>query len=91
METELPIDEKAPETEAGLEPRVYPVEIEIPVDRLDWLIGNLTHDDAIAALLQFDDDIKLAAMKFLIQRRVDELSLGPIHDTSDPVNESQPE
>jgi hypothetical protein len=70
-----PEPDVGPNTAADLH-QVYPVEIEIPVDRLDWMIGNLTLDNAIAALLQFDDEVKIAAMKFLIQRRVDELAYG---------------
>jgi hypothetical protein len=49
----------------------------VPEDRLDWLIGNLSHDDAIAALLSLDDQAKADAYQFVIQRKINSMIEPP--------------
>lgn len=58
----------------------------VPVDRLDWIIGNLSHDDAIEALLNLSPPDKALALEFLIQRTIKRLveppSAGEMHSLS---------
>ena len=57
-------------TEAAQERGDYSLALNIPKDRIDYLIGGFTLDDAIAVLLDLDEDGKAWAVQFVVQRRL---------------------
>jgi hypothetical protein len=61
----------------------YKAEVYIPISRLDWVLGNVTLDEAIAVLLSLDDPAKANAIEFLINRRFEQLLESPA--SADPI------
>lgn len=54
--------------------------LEVPVSRMDWILGNVSLDDAIAVLLGLDEDTKRWAIELVIQRRLQKLVESPANE-----------
>jgi hypothetical protein len=65
----------------------YKCQLEVPADRLDWIIGNFTLDEALAVLLDLEPASKGWAIEFVLQRRLERIIESPATDEAlgDPL------
>lgn len=89
--------QEAPDTEEATpqpiyagDPDCFHLDIYVPCDRVDWLIGNLSHDEAIRALLSLPASDKAQVLENLyqdhIKARVEAPSVEKLSELARHVN-----
>ena len=69
---------KAAQKKRGPKPRVWPLALEVPMDRLDDLVRMLSPDDLlVAGILQLEDADKARLLQMVLQARLDGLLNAP--------------